>query len=183
MEIYLIRHTTPLIKKGLIYGRLDVPLADTFTKEKDHIMEQIPSDLVIVYSSPSFRCKVLAAEISPVYQESEALYELNFGDWEGDTWDTVDRDECELWMKDFVNGAPPNGETMLEMQKRVLLFLEELLKQPYKNVGIVTHGGVIRIILAHYNQITLKDSFALKIGMAEVFKLSIPSPEADHQHG
>lgn len=174
MEIYLIRHTTPLIKKGLIYGRMNVPLADSFAKEKDSILKQIPANLDRVYSSPSFRCKVLAAEISAAYLQNEALYELNFGDWEGDTWDKIDRSECENWMQDFVNQAPPNGETMLEMQQRVLLFLDELLQQAYQQVGIVTHGGVIRIILAYYKNIALKDSFTLEIGMGEVFKLSIP---------
>jgi alpha-ribazole phosphatase len=181
MEIYLIRHTTPLIKNGLIYGRMDVPLADSFTQEKDSVLKQIPANLDVVYSSPSFRCKVLAAEISSSYKQNEALYELNFGDWEGDTWDTVDRTECDLWMNDFVNQAPPNGETMLGMQQRVLSFWNELLKQPHQHAGIVTHGGVIRIILAHHKNIALKDSFTLKIGMAEVFKLSIPLHEADHQ--
>jgi alpha-ribazole phosphatase len=181
MEIYLIRHTTPLIKKGLIYGRMDVPLADSFIAEKDSVLKQIPGDLDAVYSSPSSRCKALAAEISPAYKQNEALYELDFGNWEGYTWDTIDRTESEVWMNDFVNQAPPEGETMLEMQKRVLLFLNELLKQPEQRVGIVTHGGVIRIILAHYKNIALKDSFTLKIGMAEVFKLSILSHEADHR--
>ncbi|MGY0037023.1 histidine phosphatase family protein [Pedobacter sp. NJ-S-72] len=72
MEVYLIRHTTPLIKKGLIYGRTDVPLADSFTQEKDSVLKQIPVDLDVVYSSPSFRCKVLAGEISSAYRQHKA---------------------------------------------------------------------------------------------------------------
>lgn len=173
MEVYLIRHTTPLIAKGLIYGRMNVPLAASFTEEKDLVLQQIPANLDKVYSSPSFRCQLLAAEISKVYVQSEALYELNFGDWEGDTWDTIDRVECGVWMEDFVNQAPPNGETMVEMERRVLLFLKEVLLQPFQKVGFVTHGGVIRIILAHYRNIALKDSFSLKIGMGEVFRVIV----------
>lgn len=76
-------------------------------------------------------------------------------------------------MEDFVNLAPPNGETMAEMERRVLLFLKEVLLQPFQKVGIVTHGGVIRIILAHYRGIALKDSFSLKIGMGEVFRVLV----------
>lgn len=173
MEVYLIRHTTPLIAKGVIYGRMNVPLAASFEQEKDLVLQQIPADLDQVYSSPSFRCQVLAAEISAAYVQDEALYELNFGDWEGDTWDTIDRVECDTWMEDFVNLAPPNGETMLQMEYRVLSFLKEVLLQPFRQVGIVTHGGVIRIILAHYRQIALKDSFSLKVGMGEVFRLVV----------
>lgn len=174
MEVYLIRHTTPLIAKGLIYGRMNVALAESFTQEKDLVLQQIPADLDKVYSSPSLRCQLLAAEISETYVQNEALYELNFGDWEGNTWDAIDRVECEIWMEDFVNLAPPGGETMLDMERRVLLFLNEVLLQPFQKVGIITHGGVIRIILAHYRNIALKDSFSLKIGMGEVFRLSIP---------
>ncbi|RAJ35517.1 alpha-ribazole phosphatase family protein [Pedobacter cryoconitis] len=173
MEVYLIRHTTPLISKGLIYGRMNVPVAESFAQEKQAVLQQIPADLDKVYSSPSFRCQVMAAEISAAYVQNEALYELNFGDWEGDTWDTIDRTECGIWMEDFVNLAPPNGETMLEMEHRVMSFLKEVLLQPFQKVAIVTHGGVIRVILAHYRQIALKDSFSLKIEMGEVFRLSI----------
>ncbi|MBB6501598.1 alpha-ribazole phosphatase [Pedobacter cryoconitis] len=173
MEIYLIRHTTPVIEKGLIYGRTDVPLATDFVAESQGILKQLPDGLDGVYSSPSSRCTRLAAAIKPVYKEDPGLYELNFGNWEGKTWDTIDRTECDRWMEDFVNLSPPEGETTLEMQQRVFLFWNRLLQEPYQKVAVVTHGGVIRIILAHYKGISLKDSFTLKIGMAEVFNLSV----------
>lgn len=159
----------------MIYGRTDVPLAASFPEEKDSVLAQIPSGFDAVYSSPSSRCTQLAAVISEVYQENKALYELNFGDWEGKTWDTIDRLQCDTWMDDFVHLAPPNGETMLDMQQRILVFWEYLLHQCYHRVAIITHGGVIRIILAHYRDLALRDAFTLKIGMGEVVKLSIPS--------
>jgi alpha-ribazole phosphatase len=220
MEIYLIRHTTPLIEKGQIYGRNDVALAESFPEEKDQIIKQLPATFDAIYSSPSSRCTLLSAAIAsatglktvsserkntisgslvnsgfeqketsgsnrnepagpdanePAYQTDEALYELNFGDWEGKTWDSIDRTASETWMSDFVHLSPPNGETMLQMEQRILRFWDKLLKQPYKNVCIVTHGGVIRIILARYKSVQLKDAFSIHVGMAEVFKLSLSS--------
>lgn len=172
MEVYLIRHTTPLIDKGLVYGRLDVPLTDTFLVERKQVIEQLPDDIEVVYSSPSSRCSQLAAFISPFYMEDKALHELNFGDWEGRTWDTIDRVTSTIWMNDFVNLAPPAGETMLEMQHRVMEFWNGLLELPYRKSAIVTHGGVIRIILAHYRKIALKDAFTIKVELAEVIKLN-----------
>ena len=163
----------PDITKGVIYGHMDIPLAESFAEEKEAILKQIPLTFDAVYSSPSFRCTHLAAAISPEFRPDEALRELNFGDWEGMTWDAIDRQECDAWMDDFVHLSPPNGETMLEMEQRIMKFWEELLKQPFENVAVVTHGGVIRIILAHYRSIALKDSFTIEIGIGEVFKVSV----------
>lgn len=173
MEIYLIRHTAPVLSKGLIYGRFDVPLADSFEQESAAVLKELPPGLDAVYSSPSLRCTLLASVISPAYQVDEALYEFNFGDWEGSTWDAVAGAACDEWMSDFVNCATPNGESMLQMQVRVLQFLQNLLLHPYEKVAVVTHGGVIRILLAHYRAVQLKDSFEIKIGMGEVVKLQV----------
>jgi alpha-ribazole phosphatase len=173
MEIYLIRHTTPLITGGLIYGRLDVPLADSFDREIVSVLDQLPKGLDAVYSSPSTRCTRLASMISTEYMTDEALYELDFGSWEGSTWDAVAGAACDEWMSDFVNRATPNGESMLQMQNRIMNFWEELLLKPYHTVAIVTHGGVIRILLAHYRAVLLKESFEIRIDMGEVVKLQV----------
>jgi alpha-ribazole phosphatase len=173
MEIFLIRHTTPMITEGLIYGRLDVPLTASFLEESVLVVKQLPETFDAVYSSPSSRCTSLATLISPSYQTDEALYEFNFGDWEGSTWDAVAGPLCDEWMSDFVNSATPNGESMLQMQGRVLQFFKSLLSRPVEKVAVVTHGGVIRILLAHYRSILLKDSFAIKIEMGEVVKLQV----------
>lgn len=175
MEIYLIRHTAPLIAKGLIYGQTDVTLADSFVQEKEEVLKQLPLEFDAVYSSPLSRCALLAAELSADYQTDPALQELNFGDWEGKTWDDVAGPECDGWMNDFVNLAPPNGESMLQMEERIMLFWKKLLLQPFKNVAIVTHGGVIRILLARYRSVALKDAFTIKIEMGEVAFISAVS--------
>lgn len=179
MEVYLIRHTTPQVEKGLIYGHLDVPLTASFEQESQVVLKQLPAVIDAVYSSPSLRCTLLAKSISAsyqststYYQENIALRELNFGDWEGKTWDTINRGESDQWMDDFVNLSPPNGETMLQMEQRILVFWNDLLKQSYKNVAIITHGGVIRILLARYRNILLKDSFTIPVAMAQVVRLA-----------
>jgi alpha-ribazole phosphatase len=175
MEIYLIRHTRPLIEKGLIYGRREVPLADTFQEEQQEILRQLPADLDAVYSSPSLRCTTLAQSITDFYQTDNALYEMNFGDWEGKTWETINREDSETWMNDFVNLSPPNGESLLAMQERVMPFWSQVTSLSYKQVAVITHGGVIRIILAAHRKLALKDAFTIQVGYAEVFRLTVSS--------
>ena len=173
MEIYLIRHTTPNVINGLIYGRTDVTLADTFEQEKELIIKQLPQKLDTVFSSPSSRCIRLANTISENFIIDENLYELNFGSWEGKTWDTIDREESEFWMDDFVNRCPPKGETMLQMHNRIMVFWNKLLAQNYQTTAIVTHGGVIRIISSFINSIPLQNAFSIKVGYGEVIKIEI----------
>ena len=52
MEIYLIRHTTPDVAKGICYGQTDLALTATFPEEAEHVLKQLPPDLDVVYSSP-----------------------------------------------------------------------------------------------------------------------------------
>ncbi|GAB3529024.1 alpha-ribazole phosphatase [Pontibacter brevis] len=168
MEIYLIRHTTPAVAKGMIYGRMDVALADTFVEEKEKVLNKLPLEPDVVYSSPSTRCTQLATHISESYKTDERLYEVNFGRWEGKTWDTIAQEESNPWMQDFVNVCPPEGESMLAMQKRVIHFWEELLRLSPAKAAVVTHGGVIRIILAAVKNVPLKASFDIKVDISDV---------------
>lgn len=81
---------------------------------------------------------------------SKQIRELNFGSWEGLTFDEIkacDEEYQKLWLEDPYQYAPPHGETLLECMNRVTGFL-----QPYQqdNALIVTHGGVIGALLYYY---------------------------------
>lgn len=173
MEIYLIRHTTPAVLKGFIYGRTDIPLADTFEEEMKAVLQQLPAPVDVVYTSPSSRCCLLAQQIAVNFITDERLYEVNFGKWEGRTWDDIDPEESKAWMEDYVNVCPPEGESMVQMLERVMCFWQELIQKPFKRVAVVTHGGVIRLLLAELNNISLQDIFQLKVDFGQVVTVSI----------
>lgn len=168
MEIYLIRHTTPLLSPGLIYGHLDVPLSDQFGVELENVKMTLPALLDAVYSSPSGRCTMLAKEIFPDYQVDNRLRELHFGDWEGKTWDSVDQNDLKRWADDYVNTRVPGGESMLNLEGRVREFWEELPALTYGKIGIVTHAGVIRMMLAIQNKLELRNIFQIRVDYGDV---------------
>lgn len=172
MEVFLIRHTRPEIGKGFIYGRTDVELADTFGKEKEELLKVLPHRFDRVYSSPSLRCARLAAVLSPQFITDERLFELHFGSWEGQTWDTIDQTESHFWMADYVNRSTPGGESYKQMQERVNSFLKELKSLNLDRVAVVTHAGVIRILLAADQVLPLTSSFDLKVEYGQVFRLN-----------
>lgn len=172
MEIYLIRHTTPVLTSGLIYGRTEVLLTETFDQELILIKQKLPEKFDAIYCSPSLRCIALAEQINSKFITDIRLTELNFGDWEGKTWDTVNQIQLQLWMDDFVNVCVPGGESMVQMHDRVKEFWQELTAKSEQKVAIVTHAGVIRLILAIVKEIALDKVFEIKVGYGEVILLN-----------
>jgi len=173
MEIYLIRHTTPKVEKGICYGQSDIDVQDSFEEESEVIKKQvlINSNDFEVYSSPLIRCKKLAQCFSKEITFDQRLMEVNFGDWELQPWDDINEDDLNTWMADFVTTAPPNGESYVQLSERVNTAFDVIVKDSGKDKIIVAHGGVIRAIVAKIKQIDLKDSFNIKIPYSHVVKL------------
>lgn len=175
MEIYLIRHTTPNIEKGICYGQSDIDLANTFSNEFKIITSKFSTkEDFKVYSSPLKRCSLLAKQFSntPVYDKR--LMELDFGDWELVPWNNISENEMMPWMKDFVNTAVPNGESYTELASRVNSFFQELVSlNTNKTIIITSHAGPIKAFLASLLNIPLKDSFKIKIDYGDIFELKM----------
>ncbi len=172
MEIYLVRHTTPDIEKGICYGQSDIGLTDTFQSEFETLRKELPEDLSAykIYSSPLKRCASLAEQLNANLITDERLKELNFGDWELKAWNDIPEKEINPWMKDFVNVKTTNGESYTELSNRVLDFFKSVTLDS-KNTIVVSHAGAIRAFLADVLHIDLKDSFNIKINYGDCFHL------------
>lgn len=177
MEVYLVRHTTPDIAKGICYGQSDIGVTDSFEDEVQQIRDSnlLPKKEYTVYSSPLQRCRLLAERLfNQKIIDDNRLKELDFGDWELQAWDAIDKQEIDPWMNDFVHMSCPNGESYIDLYQRVLDFIKSIEKKSKnKKVIVVTHAGVIRSFLAWYNKVELKDSFQFKVNYAEVISIKI----------
>lgn len=172
MEIYLIRHTTPAIEKGICYGQTDLDVSETFEVECIDILSNVsPIENCIVYSSPLKRCTKLAAIFSKEVILDNRLMEINFGDWELQKWDDIPNKALQPWMDDFVNVTIPNGESYTELYKRSNHFFDEVINISAKKIIIVCHSGVIRSILTQLKGIELQNSFDIQITYGQVFKI------------
>ncbi|MES2328407.1 MAG: alpha-ribazole phosphatase [Bacteroidota bacterium] len=162
MEIYLIRHTTPAIAKGICYGQTDLDITETFEQEVTSIVPHLPKNITSVYSSPLQRCHKLAKALFPNHdiELDKDLMELNCGNWEMQEWNAIPKTEMQPWLDDFVNVAVPDGESYAQMHDRVVKRFEHVSQQAGPAV-IVAHGGVLRSILAHITNTGLKESFDL----------------------
>lgn len=157
----MIRHTTPLIEKGTCYGQADIDVTHSFSEEAAIIRQHLPEGLQAVYSSPLQRCSKLAELLFPEHaiQYEPDLMEICCGEWELLSWDDIPREVVDPWMNDFVNVSIPGGESYVQVFERVSRVFESVAASG-GNAAIVTHGGVIRSILAHITATPLKDSFS-----------------------
>ena len=173
MEIYLVRHTTPKVEKGICYGHTNLDITDSFAEELFELKKNLPTTNLKVYSSPLLRCFKLAQEINTTIILDSRLKEVNFGDWENNPWNNIPNEELNSWMENFVTEKPPNGESYVELQQRILQFFLEITQQNNKDskIVIVSHAGPIRALLSNIQKIDLKDSFDIKIEYGQVFKL------------
>ncbi len=158
MEIHLIRHTKVKLTDNVCYGQSDVELSPTFLQDISAV--QLDTDYNAVYTSPLKRCTQLAAYFNFESIKEDRIQELNFGDWEMQQWEAIPKAEITPWYNDYLNVAPPNGENVITFRQRVLAFWEELVqKHENEKVLMITHSGVIRIILQYVFDFPLENMF------------------------
>lgn len=177
MDIYLIRHTTPAIAKGVCYGHSDIDVAASFHEELALLRNKLPPrSRMAIFSSPSQRCLKLAqaiAEQRPVRQDAR-LMELHFGDWEMQLWNDIPRGAVDVWAQDHIEQAPPQGESFQSLHLRAKRFFEEVSVGHHADgVLLFTHAGVIRALLAEALQLPLVNAFRLQIDYASVSRIVV----------
>ncbi|HXD78983.1 MAG TPA: alpha-ribazole phosphatase family protein [Puia sp.] len=160
--LYLIRHTTPAVARGICYGQTDLDVTESFAAETELIRPHLPASIASVYSSPLKRCSLLARELFPGHpvRMLPDLMEIDCGRWEMRAWDELPAEEVDPWMADFVQLPIPGGESYVEMYGRVIRCWDHIksVKGP-GDAAIVAHGGVIRSILAAVGGVSLPESF------------------------
>jgi probable phosphoglycerate mutase len=119
----------------------------------DHLARQ---PIRAVYSSPLERAIETAQPLARArqlrIQKLAAIGEVQYGDWTGKSLKVLRR--TKLWRIVQQNPAAmefPAGETFRAVQARAVNALDALTrKHPKELIAIVSHGDVIKLILAHY---------------------------------
>ncbi|MEX1047491.1 MAG: MSMEG_4193 family putative phosphomutase [Actinomycetota bacterium] len=117
-------------------------------------LESLP--VAAVYSSPLERCletaRPLAASKGLRIRSSKDLGEVDYGEWTGRPLSRLSK--TKLWRTVQTHPATarfPGGESLLEVQQRATNEAERIAgAHPNELVVLVTHGDVIRLLLAHF---------------------------------
>jgi broad specificity phosphatase PhoE len=110
----------------------------------------------IVYSSDLRRASATAQGIAAVRQIPQvvrpALREIDFGQWEGLSWEQIEQMYAEYartWIARYPHLPAPAGESFQAFEARVLREVNHLLDGNRSPIAVVTHGGVLRVVLRH----------------------------------
>jgi alpha-ribazole phosphatase len=169
-SLWLLRHGEPAETRGLCYGALDVELSPAGIHQAKLASAMLHGQpFAAIYSSPRRRClegaRILAKErICPV-ETMDALSEIHFGEFEGRSYDEIAAEYLDLyrqWMEQPTGFHFPGGESFDQMWKRVTN-AARILRERHtgESIAVVTHGGVIRILLAE----------ALALPPANIFRI------------
>ena len=172
LRIFLIRHgETEWNKQKRLQGHTDVKLSPEGIRQAKLLAENAPFKHVDeIYSSDLSRAfdtaKILAVKfnIMPVKPTPE-LRETNFGEWEGRAISELINESPKAFGKFFTDPErchPPQGETFLECQARVMIVIRDIItNHDNQNVIVVSHGAVIRLIICAALDIPIHKMWAI----------------------
>lgn len=160
MKLYLIRHgQTDWNIQGKIQGSHDIPLNETGREQARQVAKGMESKLITrIFSSTLKRARETAEEIAKIQNVDicykKELIEVEFGKWEGLTWEEIKKafpNEYQRWSSNPVEVAPTGGETQDQVIWRTMEVVEEILKvtNGREDVAIVSHGLTIAYLIAY----------------------------------
>ena len=177
MKIYSARHgQTDFNKENKILGTTDIPLNDTGISQAEIFAENVRhlGDVDIIISSPMIRAKTtaeFAAEKCGLkIITDERLREWNYGEYEGKPRSETFAADKEL----FAVRMGKTGESLLQLAHRVYSFLDDIIKNySDKNILVVSHGGVCRMIETYFNDMTTAEYSNWFMGNCQIIEYDI----------
>jgi len=158
LKLHLLRHGQTAFSRANAFcgAGLDPELtADGTAMAQAFAQAYKSTPWAAVFASPLRRTVATAQPLCSAtgmeMQLRDDLKEIHYGNWEGQTIETVNRDfhdDYIRWTADPAWNAPTGGETAMAISRRSLQVIEEI-KQRYNNGNIllVSHKATIRIIL------------------------------------
>lgn len=195
--LYLLRH-----------GAIDWPEADAFIGQTDPLLSAEGRRQVLAWRNPlrqagfsavwSSDLKRCAETASLIFADGQAeirfssgLREIHLGAWDGIPRRRIREGHPDLWEargRDLGGFRPPGGESFRDLQQRVVSQVGRLVSKGSGLVCIVTHAGVIRVLICHCLRISLANLFRIRLdparlsvvsmtsGRVELLGLNLPAP-------
>jgi broad specificity phosphatase PhoE len=191
MRIHLVRHgETAPNPPNSFYGGSEVPLsangelqaaaAATYLADEpvDHIICSPLSRAV--FGAEQVRMRHTRVAVSQI----AGFREKDCGRWVGHDLASMNKvypDDMQSYLADPINWRGHGGESLAQVQSRVISAFEDVLASGYSNIVIVSHLFPTRIILNHLTKgDAVDDLMNMKIPTASVSHLDYPENGSVH---
>mgnify|MGYP002759763593 CR=1 FL=1 len=179
MILDLLRHGETELGGGF-RGSLDDALTETgWAQMRAAVVQGGPWDRLV--SSPLQRCarfaEHLAGELDLPLALEPGMRELHFGEWEGrsalDLMQDHEQALGQFWADPY-GFTPPGGEPVTDFAERVLGALAQLhAAHAGERVLLVTHGGVMRLLLARARGLPREQLLQVQVGHGALHRLRV----------
>ncbi|MDP1680571.1 MAG: alpha-ribazole phosphatase family protein [Burkholderiales bacterium] len=186
--VTVMRHGAVDGPANVLRGSSDVPLSDTGWNQMRAACAALDTPVTAITSSPLSRCRAFAQELAMQHalplNLHDDLREIHFGDWENLTPDAA-RASTPILFDQFISTpagmSPPNGELFDAFKQRVLAaFHASLAQAGAGHLLIVTHAGVMRVLLSSIMNLPWADTYRIALPPAGNFRLSCLSGHAPY---
>lgn len=180
--VFLVRHTIHDLLHRILTGRSPgVSLGEDGRRQAERLADRLAGERIgAVYCSPQERARQTAEPIAERLglkpRIAEAMDEIDFGAWSGQSFAALQDDpNWDLWNRARSLARPPGGESMIEVQARAIRWLRRL---PASHPGggriaVVSHGDVIRAVLAYFLGIPLDHLLRFEVSPGSVSVLAM----------
>lgn len=180
VRVTVLRHGEVAGRPHVFRGSSDEPLTGKGRRQVLNVAEALEAPIRIA-ASPRLRCLAVAAEFAAAcglpLETLPDLAEMDFGGWEGLSILEVAAaypDAYEAFRTHADHAAAPGGESIDVFRRRVLTAWEAWLADGQGGHRLlITHAGVMRILLQHILAVPAEGLFRFALPEAAHFQVSL----------
>lgn len=161
MRLYLIRHgETKHNKEFRFIGRTNPALSENGKSQAKALAERLADENIsAIYASDLLRAtqtaSIIAEDSGVEVIANEGLREIDFGDWEGLSYNEImerDKETLDSWIENPTGVDIPSGESWHDFAARVNAAFDDIIKKADgKAIALVTHGGPIKLLMTRFH--------------------------------
>lgn len=184
-RIFLFRHaqTTDNLDK-IFCGKRDPDLTPSGVEEAGEIADKLKDKKVTkAYCAPNIRTKhtldiVLEPHDTAVETVADPrIRERDYGDLTGKSkteYEKLYPEKYREWHRGY-DTPPPNGESLKQVEERVLEFLKEILANVWQNdvIFICASGNSIRPIRRYFEKLTIEEMCSFEHERGHIYEYQV----------
>ncbi len=177
-----LRHGEPVGGKKF-RGSTDDPLTEQGWQQMQSAVADLLFDEIV--SSPLKRCAEFSARLQSrfdiPYHIHNDLQEMHLGIWEGLSpaqVEKLDKKALYAFWENPIKNTPPSGENFLDFEERILMVWDKL-KTDYlsttqsKTILVVSHAGVMMVLLKALLKIPIENILTIKLNFASKVRIEL----------
>jgi probable phosphoglycerate mutase len=180
-KILLIRHGDTDYVDEALAGRIDSPLNAEGLVQSLCVAEALKHlSIDAIYASPLKRTQETAQPLAKFLKLdmkiNHELNQVNFGDWQGLSFDELIQDpNWKIFQENPALAKIPGGEDGFMVRERVSMAIFKMISQHPQDavIAIFSHGSIIRHTISYFIGLPLENLNQIRIAPASISTLAI----------